>query len=89
MVLPPGLILFLGLLVGGFIVSMTGILRKKKLRQPKYQPIGSLAPSGHSAGQGQYVSPMSYQNPASSDYALPSQQKDVTYCVIDGRLVDQ
>ncbi|VEU36983.1 unnamed protein product [Pseudo-nitzschia multistriata] len=32
-------------------------------------------------------SPVNYQN--SSDYALPPKQKVVTYCVVDGRLIDK
>ena len=31
--------------------------------------------------------PPIYQN--SSDYALPPKQKVVTYCVVDGRLIDK
>ena len=33
------------------------------------------------------VIPSTYQN--SSDYALPPKQKVVTYCVVDGRLIDK
>lgn len=87
--LPPGLMLVLCLLIGGFFVSMTGILRRKKYLEKKYESVGNTGSLGSSSTQGNTAAVMSYQNPASVDYSIPSQQKDVTYCVIDGRLVDQ
>jgi hypothetical protein len=61
---------------------MAGTLQNKaKARQ--YQKLGnSGALEFHAQTNG-----TSYQN--STEYALPPKQKVVTYCVIDGRLVDQ
>lgn len=70
------------------VAFMTGSLRNKASELKKYQQIGS-GKSGTSGKPGQVSMTTSYQNPASADYAIPTQQKDVTYCVIDGRLVDQ
>ena len=41
----------------------------------------------HSVIEQNDSSPVTYQN--SSDYALPPKQKYVTYCVVDGRLIDK
>lgn len=59
---------------------MYGTIRNK-IRYGKYQKLG---PAQDSHAQKHATS---YQN--SADYALPPKQKVVTYCVIDGRLVDQ
>lgn len=84
--LPRGLVVILVMLVSGFGLSLSGSMRSKSV-ETKYQALGGAggAPSSApaSAGQG------SYQSSASDGYAIPAQQKDVTYCVIDGRLVDQ
>ena len=40
----------------------------------------------HSVIEQTNAAPSTYQN--SSDYALPPKQKVVTYCVVDGRLID-
>jgi hypothetical protein len=81
---PPGLVVIVVLLIGGFFVSLAGFIRRQK-KEASYQSI----PSGDSgiarAGNGFQSS---YQNAASTDYALPTDQKVVTYCVIDGRLID-
>ena len=83
---PRGLVVVLGLLLIGFAVSMRGSIRKKSL-ETEYQPLGS-AGTASALAQSQMVA-TSYQNPAGDGYAIPPQQKDLTYCVIDGRLVDQ
>lgn len=61
---------------------------RQKSMEPKYEPIGNVG-AANSLGQNQTTT-NSYQNPASDGYAISdTQKKDVTYCVIDGRLVDQ
>lgn len=87
MIIPPGFVVFFVLLASGFAMSMSGSMRRKSA-EAKYQPVsgvGSAVSSGPTS-----TAPGSYQNPANDGYAIPTpQQKDVTYCVIDGRLVDQ
>jgi hypothetical protein len=78
--IPRSLIALMILISLGMIVSMYGTIRNK-VRYGKYQ---KLAPAQDGTAQ---KTPTSYQN--SAEYALPPKQKVVTYCVIDGRLVDQ
>lgn len=79
--LPTGLVAAIALIVIGFLASMVGTLRDKG-NDKRYQKLGS------SAALESHRNNASYQ--ASSEYALPTpKQKVVTYCVIDGRLVDQ
>jgi 4'-phosphopantetheinyl transferase EntD len=61
---------------------------KKKAKESTYQkliPNGSTDPSFH---QTNLSTVASYQQTTTLNYALPPTQKVVTYCVIDGRLVD-
>lgn len=81
MFIPHSLVILVVLVFAGFLASMLGALGDNT-RKGRYQKV----PNGtqeHSTGN----APASYQN--SAEYALPPQQKVVTYCVIDGRLVDQ
>lgn len=88
MMIPNSLILFLGLIFCGFMVVLSGSMRKKSL-EPKYQPIGNPGVA-NAPSQNQTTTNSSYQNQGSEGYAIPdNQKKDLTYCVIDGRLVDQ
>jgi hypothetical protein len=68
----------------GFIFLMFGTVRANRKR-PKYQSLGNAAIN---ARKGATVT-TSYQDSAAA-YALPAEneKKDVTFCVIDGRLVD-
>jgi hypothetical protein len=82
MVVPHGLIIIVGLLFVSFVIAycyLTGQTRKEVAYQ-KLSSNGddSCRPGNYNGG--------SYQN--SADYALPTDQKVVTYCVIDGRLMD-
>jgi hypothetical protein len=76
------------LLIGGFLLSMASAVREKS-KEPKYTNVNggtsnlSFQTTGSGAGVG------SYQNPDGATFTVPANQKDVTYCVIDGRLVDQ
>lgn len=69
------------LLILGFLISMTGALRDKTRAKP-YQKLGGV-PAPDSSEKMPLVS---YQNAA--EYAGQPKQNVVTYCVIDGRLVD-
>ena len=82
MVIPKGLIAFLVMLATGFGISLGGSMRKKSL-EPKYQPLANAGTINFSTQN--HPTTTSYQNPASDVYAISSHQKDVTYCVIDGR----
>jgi len=85
-VIPKGLIAFLVMLATGFGISMGGSMRKKAL-EPKYQPLANAGTINFSTQT--HPTAASYQNPASDVYAISNKQKEFTYCVIDGRLVDQ
>jgi hypothetical protein len=52
----------------------------------RYQKLGPTTLDG-GGGFKPMTAPLSYQN-SSVDYALPPKPNVVTYCVIDGRLVD-
>jgi hypothetical protein len=86
MFLPPGLVIVIASLFIAFAVILAGIIRKQR-KDIAYRKLANgssdpqYSPSGYAA--------TSYQNAASADYALPTNQKVVTYCVIDGRLIDQ
>lgn len=87
MMVPRGLVVSLIVLLLGFGLSLTGSMRSKSL-EVKYQSLANAGVSSPSAPSTTVSN--SYQNPANDGYAIPTQQKkDVTYCVIDGRLVDQ
>lgn len=75
------MIILVVLIFLGFLASMFGALGDKS-RQAGYEKV----PNGNSSLDAENA-PVSYQN--SAEYALPPNQKAVTYCVIDGRLVDQ
>ena len=96
MIIPKSMIILVAMLAAGFLLSMLGTIREKS-RQPKYIKVGDVRsnPGPNSNGgalsgtalQESVVS--SYQDSAAVHYALPPQRsQDVTYCVIDGRLVD-
>jgi len=86
MIIPRSLIVVLTLLVLTFLSSLIGAARARA-REFKYQKIPYVVKSERFS-----TSPpnsgASYQQPAQDHYALPAKQKEVTYCVIDGRLVD-
>lgn len=74
------------LIVAGLGIGVRDtIQRSRKGRYSgRYQKLGP-APDG--GGKAMMMAPVSYQNSA-ADYALPPKPNVVTYCVIDGRLVD-
>jgi hypothetical protein len=81
MIIPRSMAIVVILLLGGFLLSMFGTLRAKAKR-PKYQRLGGAAVRNG------MPTITSYQDSAAV-YALPAKGKtDVTYCVIDGRMVD-
>jgi hypothetical protein len=89
MEIPKSLFIVIALLIAGFTLSLTiSMIRVKGKHETKYQKVEmSDNPSQSSAASGStYAS--SYQNSDSTHYAIPPTQKVVTYCVIDGRLVD-
>jgi hypothetical protein len=80
-VVPTGLVIVVVLLTIGFFVSMAGTMRLKAEEAKKYKKIANLDES-------QFTNGGSYQQQSVGQYSIPSKQKDVTYCVIDGRLID-
>jgi hypothetical protein len=69
----------------GFFLSMFGAIRNNS-RKNKYQRVGNASLVNRNG-----IPPItSYQDASAAvQYALPSNLKsDITYCVIDGRLVD-
>lgn len=96
MMIPKSMLVLVLFLAVGFLLSMLGTVRSKS-RVHKYERIGDTrAYSNDTKNGGTLFSPVvpesainSYQDSAAMHYALPPQSKqDVTYCVIDGRLVD-
>lgn len=92
--LPKSLLVVLMLLIVIFFFSMLQTIRDNK-KKPLYRRLGDAtisSPKRNSGGSvnSRSIPPISsYQDSAAVHYALPQQQKkDVTYCVVDGRLVD-
>lgn len=90
------MIILVAMLAAGFLLSMLSTIREKS-RQPKYLKVGDVRsiPSPNKNGGAFTVAALedsvvaSYQDSVAIHYALlPEQNRDVTYCVIDGRLVD-
>lgn len=95
MEVPGSLLILLGALITGFLIAVVQTKRSKIL-QVQYEKIGETnrnnLPNGNSLsirnGMERAADISSYQDSAAV-YAMPSgSKKDVTYCVIDGRLVD-
>mmetsp|Transcript_15488 Transcript_15488/g.25832 ORF Transcript_15488/g.25832 Transcript_15488/m.25832 type:complete len:432 (+) Transcript_15488:748-2043(+) len=84
--LPTSLILIVATLIIGFALSLMEIIRRRK-KDALYAklPNGQAGPAASDSS----ARATSYQNSGSTDYALPTNQKVVTYCVIDGRLIDE
>jgi hypothetical protein len=80
--IPNGLVVVGVLLFLGLLISMVRVLRDKS-RAAQYRKLG-----GGGTNEAYTSDATSYQNQASVYYALPPTQKVVTYCVIDGRLID-
>jgi hypothetical protein len=88
MVIPRSLLLFV-LFLGLAFGSVLGGIVFRHRRLDGYEKL-ELTASPEAGRGGAFSGVTSYQNSASTDYALPenNKQKVVTYCVIDGRLVD-
>jgi hypothetical protein len=86
-VVPKSLFTVIALLIAGFIVSLTISMIRLKGKESNYQKVGAVGMNDTPSQTGA-VPGTSYQNSDSTQYALPTTQKVVTYCVIDGRLVD-
>jgi hypothetical protein len=86
MVIPKSMAITALVLSVGFVLSMIGTIRtnSKKL---KYQRLGNATNFNRNNG---IPTITSYQDASAAvQYSLPSTLKsDITYCVIDGRLVD-
>jgi len=89
MVIPYSLVFWVSLLIVAFLWSLVRFA-KARAREADYNKItyatkseASSFPPPHNA-----AAVAQYQPPAQDHYALPTKQKEVTYCVIDGRLVD-
>lgn len=72
----------MAILFATFVVSFCYIIRNTR-NEAAYQKLATVADDNYRIGS---YSGGTYQNAV--DYALPTDQKVVTYCVIDGRLVD-
>lgn len=91
--LPKSLLVVLALLVVIFFFSMIRTIqanKKKYLYRRLADGTGSTTKRGGGSVNSRSIPPISsYQDSAAVHYALPNQQrKDITYCVVDGRLVD-
>jgi len=90
MVVPPSLIVVVVLLVVAFMSSLVGTARARarEAKQNKMKHALKSDGGGSGASPPNAASAAPYQQPAQDHYALPAKRKEVTYCVIDGRLVD-
>jgi len=79
---PQSLKTIVAILFATFVVSFCYIIRNTR-NEAAYQKLATVADDNYRIGS---YSGGTYQNAV--DYALPTDQKVVTYCVIDGRLVD-
>jgi hypothetical protein len=92
MVIPKSMLIAATILSIGFLLSLLRTVRAK-IRLPKYQKLGdaSVMSNNGSARVTKVTEPAitSYQDSAAVLYTLPhhEQKRDVTYCVIDDRLV--
>ena len=85
--MPRSMVAWIVFLAVFLIISTCMALRERvKSRRHRYLKVSSY-PTHHSLTEQSTTLPPTYQN--ASDYALPPRQKVVTYCVIDGRLVDK
>jgi hypothetical protein len=85
MVVPRSMAIAAIILALGFFLSMFGAIRTNS-NKAKYQRVGNASIVNRNG-----IPPItSYQDASAAvQYALPSNLKsDITYCVIDGRLVD-
>lgn len=85
MVIPRSMAIVASVLALGFLVSMIGAIRANSKRT-KYNRVGNASASSRNG-----IPPItSYQDASAAvQYSLPPNlKKDITYCVIDGRLVD-
>jgi hypothetical protein len=93
MVIPKSMLIVAIILSIGFLFSLLRTVRAK-IRLPKYQKLGdaSMMSNNVSKRVTKVTEPAitSYQDSAAVLYTLPrhEQKRDVTYCVIDDRLVD-
>lgn len=90
---PTSLLVLVCVLAVGFVVSLSFAILTQKRSHIAYKKFGTMdSPSGKShagiGGTGAAGAAV-YQSSARADYAIPSQNNVVTYCVIDDRLVDQ
>jgi hypothetical protein len=89
--LPKSLLVLAAVLVIAFLGSIVGSVRKKSSELARYQKIPGV-PNGRINELSNFaptvVDPASSYQHQHNHYALPSKKKEVTYCVIDGRLVD-
>lgn len=85
MVIPRSMAIVASVLALGFLISMIGSIRTNSKRT-KYHRVGNASSVNRNG-----IPPItSYQDASAAvQYSLPPNLKsDVTYCVIDGRLVD-
>jgi hypothetical protein len=91
MQIPKSLLIFLAILVVGFTMSVIRT-KQEKLMRIKYEKIGEVCNGVNGKSFPSTVGTTvtaSYQESAAV-YSLPStNKKDVTYCVIDDRLVNE
>lgn len=85
MVIPRSMAITAFFLTFGFFLSMFGAIRAKS-KKSKYQRVGNANMDNRNG----IPTITSYQDASAAvQYSLPSNLKsDITYCVIDGRLVD-
>jgi hypothetical protein len=88
--LPKSLLVLAAVFVIAFLGSIFGTVRKKSSESARYQKIPGVnnGRNNELSNFAPTVDPTSSYQHQHNHYALPSKKKEVTYCVIDGRLVD-
>ena len=85
--MPKSLIAWIVIIFVFLMFSAYLAMRDRTKYRHRYHKFDNHMQHHHSMFEQTNSSPVNYQN--SSDYALPPKQKVVTYCVVDGRLIDK
>lgn len=90
MQIPNSLQTLLAILLAGFVFSVWST-KRAKVNQVKYEKIGDVSNpiNGSRIPVNREISTISSYQDSAAVYALsPKSKNDITYCVIDGRLID-
>jgi len=90
-IFPRSFVVLVVLMIMGFVWSCFGEIKLKSKESKQYRKLADSTTATDTLQEAYNSSAnnaMPYQLGANQNYAFPTADKDVTYCVIDGRLVD-